>query len=353
MNWEEFSHPFEQRKCFDLRAVLLGLGAVGLSLLTLLERTDSPCVPGLNIDIAGVADSSGYLVGKQVIGVHDLVKAKRESSLSFLPGFIEGGRARELIETAEADVVVDCLPTDYSDCSESRECMFTSLKAGRHYVTASKAVMALHMKEALEKAEGNGVLLKFGATVGGGTPFIDFGSRCICPGTVTSLRGVLNGTSNYILTRMAEGLTMQEALSEARQRGIAEADPSNDLSGRDSAAKIVILANWLCGTSLTLHQVRTRGIETLSSGEISEAGRRGKVIKLIASYRSVATVSPEEIDINDRINVSGSLNALSYFTGSGDSFTLSGEGAGGESTARAVLRDLAAVHLEAGPRRTH
>ena len=324
-----------------MRFILIGLGEVGRSLLSIMEESGfhQSRTTG-DFKLIGVADSTGFASHPDGLKFASVLNSKKEGTISTLPNFCQGGRIRELIKETDADIVVDCLPTDYRECDSSLEIMRSSFRAGMHYVTASKAVMAIRMTEALEAAQENGVMLKFGATVGGGTPFLDFGKECLFPNRIRALRGVLNGTTNFILSRMTEGVSQNIALAEARRLGIAEAESSNDINGTDAAAKIVILANWLCGASLRLGDVTVKGIGEISGNDMLEALRAGNTIRLIAEFDGRASVSPEAIPVSDRLNINGTLNALSYHIDGGDVVTLTGSGAGGRSTARAVFRDM-------------
>jgi homoserine dehydrogenase len=324
-----------------LKFVLIGLGEVGRSLLSIMHEGNYQRPPGADeFRLTGVADSTGYASHPDCLDIASVLHSKKRGTISTLPNFCQNGSITELIGIAGADIVVDCMPTDYSACDSSFGIMLSAFRSGMHYVTAGKAVMATRMREALKAAQDSAVMLKFGATVGGGTPFLDFGRECLFPCRISALRGVLNGTTNFILSRMMEGAEQSIALGEARSLGLAEADASNDINGTDAAAKIVILANWLCGASLRLSDVEVRGIGELTNSDITEAERAGNVIRLIARFDGHASVSPETIPASDRLNVHGTLNALSYIIEGGDVVTLTGSGAGGRSTAYAVLRDM-------------
>lgn len=160
---------------------------------------------------------------------------------------------------------------------------------------------------------------------------------------MTRVDGILNGTSNFILTRMAEeGLGFEPALDEARELGYAEADPSADVDGHDAAAKVVILANHVLGRNLHLGDVATTGIRSVSGAAMRLARERGYAIRLVASVGldGPAEVAPKLVPRSSELNVNGTLNVVRYTTEHAGAFTLVGKGAGGRETATAVLSDV-------------
>ena len=137
-----------------------------------------------------------------------------------------------------------------------------------------------------------------------------------------------------------DGVSVKEALAEAQKLGYAEADPTYDIGGYDTACKLVIISNYVLGTSMSINDVRIRGITEVTNKQVEKAHQKAKVIKLIGRVGSAAQVSPEEIDSTHPLNVSGTFNAISFDTYPAGEITLVGKGAGGKETASAVLRDL-------------
>jgi homoserine dehydrogenase len=205
-------------------------------------------------------------------------------------------------------------------------------------------VLAMHYLTSL--AEEMGVVLKFSGTVGGGTPMLDLARQSLRGDRVAEIAGILNGTTNYILTRMFEGLALEEALKEAQKHGYAEANPAYDVEGTDAAIKLAILANWAAGAKLHVTDVSTQGIQHVTRDDVERAKAQGKVIKLLCRYDgSRASVAPELLPADHVLNVPGPLNALTYRTEQLGQITLIGKGAGGRETAAALLRDLIDIHL--------
>ncbi len=318
-----------------------------MSLLSLLHHQEAAgrLAPGL-LELSGVADSRGYLLTAPTQSIADVIDAKRSGEISSHGNYVREGTAQELVRNCGADLVIDCMPTNYTDGEPTVSCIRAAAGAHMHYVTASKGAMALHMAELLEFSHSRGTHLRFGATVGGGTPFLDFGKEGLYPQRVSALRGVLNGTTNYVLSSMETGISMERSLADATELGYAETDPSNDLKGLDTAAKLVILVNWVIGKRISLDDVDIKGISRVTEADVMAAGKRGRALRLIAAYDGSATVGPVEIERDDVLNVQGALNALTYETELSGPVTLTGAGAGGESTAQAILRDILVILRE-------
>lgn len=325
-----------------MRLVLLGLGQVGLSLLEILQ--EKRFISGnTRFELKAVADTTGVVEVRSGTTMAEVVAAKKSGGIKSLAGWLPGKDVREAVKETDADVLVDCTTTNFRNGQPSIDCFNEAIAKGMDIVTANKGPLAFSMKSIIDGASRKGVTVRYGATVGGGTPFIDFGRICASAYEIVEMRGVLNGTTNYILTRMDEGMSLENALEEARSSGLAETDPSNDLRGLDSAAKIVILANTLCGCSYSVRDAAVKGIDTIEPALLAAAKSQGKSIKLISTYGKAEgrlAVAPEIVSISDHVNVSGAYNALTYRTADGNEYTLIGTGAGATETARAVLRDL-------------
>ena len=251
-------------------------------------------------------------------------------------------RALDVIASVEAEVVVEVTPVNIKNGEPALSHITTAFKTGKHVVTTNKGPLALAMPALTELAEYNNVYLRFSGTVGGGTPMLEFAKRCLAGDRILAIRGILNGTTNYILTEMSQNrITFQEALTNAQKLGYAEREPSMDIDGFDTACKVVILANWIMNKKITLKDVDRTGIRDVSLQALDEASKRGNTIKLIGSIDGdKPSVKPTEIPKNNPLCVSGVLNAITFSTEYAAEQTLIGRGAGGIETASAVLRDL-------------
>ena len=163
---------------------------------------------------------------------------------------------------------------------------------------------------------------------------------------IVSFYGILNGTTNYILTNMANGMSFNDALDDAKQKGYVEADESLDLDGLDAAAKLVILANWIMGMKVVMSDIKRTGIRKIDSADIKRAAEKNSAIKLIALCNKELTVAPKEIPTVDPLCVSGTLNAISFTSEHSGTQTIIGRGAGGIETASSILRDLIDIRNE-------
>ena len=192
-----------------------------------------------------------------------------------------------------------------------------------------------------ELADYNNVFLRFSGTVGAGTPVLEFAKNCLQGDKLLSIKGILNGTTNYILTEMDEKhITFDQALKAAQELGFAEADPTMDVDGYDAAAKLVIMANWIMEKKVTIKDVKIKGIREVSSKTIEAASKNGDTIKLIGTVDETIKVEPTQISKHDPLAVDGALNAVTFVSESAGEQTIVGLGAGGVETASAVLRDL-------------
>lgn len=324
------------------RIVLLGLGRVGLSFLDLLAHREAQI--NRRLSIAAVADSRGVLFSGERLDPAHLAESKRSGRIHSFSGWVQGEDLEYALHHVDADILIDCSTSNFRDAQPSLRTMLLALRLGMDAVTANKGPPALRLRELVAEASSHGARLKYGATVGGGTPFIDYGLLCASRGEIAHLKGVLNGTTNYLLTGMEMGLSQSEALEEAKSLGIAETDPSDDINGMDSAAKIVILANALCGTFFSISDVRREGIGSVTAEMMTNASSGKKHVKLTCSFDAASgtlSVGPEAIELNDPLAVPGVYNAVTYH-GAGE-FSLVGTGAGAAGTARAVFRDLIAL----------
>jgi homoserine dehydrogenase len=333
-----------------VRLLLVGLGALGQGLLAHLDGLGPRLrdAYGLRARIVAALDTSGAVVRPEGVEPAVLLKAKRsrEGLASLQPWYRPGRRALEIIHTVDADAVVEVTPTNILDGEPAMSHIRGALKARRHVVTANKGPIALAMPFLVSLAEEQGVMLRFSGTVGGGTPMLDFARQSLRGDRVVSIAGILNGTTNYILTKMFEGLGFDAALAEAQRLGYAEANPDYDVKGIDAGVKLAILANWAAGATLRVTDVSTRGIEGVSRADVDRARAAGQVIKLVCRYDGgKARVAPEALPLAHPLNVPGPLNAVTYTTEQLGDLTLVGKGAGGRETSAALLRDLIDIHL--------
>lgn len=252
-----------------------------------------------------------------------------------------------LAENADIDVFVELIGGDEGP---ARTSVKAALEAGRHVVTANKALLAKHGVALADIAEKKGVLLNYEAAVAGGIPVIKTMREALAGNTVSRVFGILNGTCNYILTRMeAEGLSFDACLKDAQRLGYAEADPTFDIEGNDTAHKLSILTALAFGTKISADDIYLEGISNISQADIQAAAELGYRIKLLGVAQRTESgieqrVHPTMVPTASVIaQVNGVTNAVAIETDILGELLLSGPGAGGNATASAVVGDIADI----------
>jgi homoserine dehydrogenase len=252
-----------------------------------------------------------------------------------------------MAQTPDIDVFVELIGGDEGP---SRSSVKAALEAGRHVVTANKALLAKHGVALAEIAEKKGVLLNYEAAVAGGIPVIKTMREAMAGNSVTRVFGILNGTCNYILTRMeAEGLSFDACLEDAQRLGYAEADPTFDIEGHDTAHKLSILTSLAFGTRIAANDIYMEGISNISQADIRAAADLGYRIKLLGVAQRTESgieqrVHPTMVPTASVIaQVHGVTNAVAIETDILGELLLSGPGAGGSATASAVVGDIADI----------
>jgi len=330
-----------------LRTILIGLGTIGQSYCQLLENRKEDLLTNYGIDskIVAVADSKGVAIDEKGINISDILSVKKNNkSVSDLSIGDKSKTSIDLIEEIDAELLVDATPTNIQDGEPSASLLESAMKTKKNIITANKGPLALAFSSIIEKADYNNVILKYSATVGGGTPILEFGRKCLEADRILEMHAILNGTTNYILTEMDDrGLSFQDALKEAQELGYAEADPTLDVDGFDAAAKLVIMGNLLLGKELVLNDLKIEGIRDITQKDITKAKDNGNTIKLIASVNNMAKVEPVIISKDDPMSVSGALCSVKFVSEFAGEEIIIGKGAGGMETASAMIRDLVEI----------
>lgn len=332
-----------------MRIILCGFGVVAQSLAKLLEsRSDDLYAKyGLKPRVVGVFDSEGGAHEPSGLDLNRLIDVKKK--FGSVKNFDKAKRTFvgvEMINNIDADVLIETTVSNYKDAEPGMSHIVTAMKRGMHVISVNKGPLALAFPSLMELATYNQVLLRFSGTVGGGTPILNYAKNSLQGEQITSFAGILNGTTNYILTNMAHGMSFAAALKDAKSKGYVEADESLDLDGYDAAAKLVILANWIMGMKVTMPDIKRIGIRDVTTKDIKAAARKKCAVKLIASCNRELIVSPREIPVDDPLCVNGTLNAISFTSEHSGTQTIIGKGAGGTETASAILRDLLDIRKE-------
>ncbi|MDI6892727.1 MAG: homoserine dehydrogenase [Actinomycetota bacterium] len=312
----------------DINIGLLGLGTVGSGVYKILTRhhDDFALKVGANLNIKAILERD--------ITKADAVGADRS---------LITNDASSIIDDPDIDIVVEVL----GGIEPARTFILKAIESGKHIVTANKELLASYGKDIFEAADAKGVDVYFEASVGGGIPIIHPLKECLASNKIIKVMGIVNGTTNYVLTRMAEeGCLFKEALEEAQAKGYAERDPSADIEGRDAAAKIAILASIAFNSRVTSPDVYMEGISRVTPEDIMYAGEMGYVIKLIALAKEEkdgldVRVHPAMIPRDHPLaSVRGVYNAIFVEGDAVGEVMFFGPGAGSMPAASAVVGDI-------------
>lgn len=336
------------------RIIFLGFGTVAQGLAQILVEKAPVLKKLYDFDFITVAVSDkvkGSILNNRGIDLSKLLAlAKQGSSLQDYPGGTKGLSSLDTIREADATMLVETTWTNLQDGEPGLAHIKAALKRGLDVVTSNKGPIALAYPELAALARSTKRILRFEGTVMSGTPAINLATEALAGATVKSIRGILNGTTNYILTEMESGRTYSEALKRAQELGYAEADPTGDVEAWDPTGKIVILANVLMSGNVKVAEVHREGITKLTPADVESAMKEGKRIKLVAkAYKEngqvKAQVQPERLPLSDMLtHVSGVLNALTITTDVQPDVTIIGPGAGGDSAGYALLSDMLAIN---------
>lgn len=322
----------------------MGFGVVGQSFAKLLlsRSADLYSQYGIKPRIVACVDNSGSAIAPGGIDVKKLLEAKKTKGTV---GAYEKASTKfdplQVIENVDAEMMLECTPTNLSEAEPAISHITTAMRSEKNVICVNKGPLALAFPSLIELANYNGVMLRFSGTVGGGTPILEFAKRCLKGDRIISFHGILNGTTNYVLSKMEEGRTYDAAMKDAKEKGYAEANPTLDVDGFDAAAKLVIMANWVMGMKVTMKDVKRTGIMGVRLPDVKKAAERGNAIKLLAvcDHRRLE-VAPTEVAKTDPVCVNGTLNAVTFSSEHSGQQTIIGRGAGGMETASAILRDL-------------
>ena len=334
-----------------MKLILIGFGVVGQGFAEILRDKGSELQRNHNFaaQIIGVVTASkGTLYRSVGLDLASLLQAAESGSFDNYPtqpGLRRGLAAGAMIGAREADALVEASPTNLETAQPALEYCHLALDAGMHLALANKGPVALDHANLQAKARDKGLQLRFEATVMAGTPTMHLAEDALAGCAIHSARGILNGTTNYILTQMESGMSYAQALAQAQELGYAETDPSADVDGWDAAGKLLILGNALFASGLALADLDVSGITAISAEDIADAKAAGQRYKLIASATPAGgSVKATRLPLDDPlVGVGGSTNAITLETDLMGDITLIGAGAGKLETGFAILSDLLAI----------
>jgi homoserine dehydrogenase len=338
-----------------INLALIGFGNVGQGFTHILKDKAKVYETnfGLKICISAVSDMQyGSLYNPDGLDPATLLSAVQEKgTLTEIPGALAyGWDAKTTIAESNSDIVVEISFTDLNTGEPATAHIRQALEARKHVVTTNKGPVALHYAELIQLAQKNRVQIGLEGTVMSGTPAMHLAIDLLSGAGIKKIQGILNGTTNYMLSEMEKGLSYGDALADAQRLGYAEADPTGDVEGFDAAGKVVILSNVLLGKPLSMEQVDRTGISGITQGMIKQAQKDGKRWKLIgmleiAGEEVNASVKPMCLPLEHPLAaVGGATNAITYTTEQLGDVTLVGAGAGRIETGYALICDLLSIY---------
>jgi homoserine dehydrogenase len=333
--------------------MIVGLGNVGQALLQII-RDDADSLEkhyGVRFKVVAVNDMRlGSLYDPHGLQLGALLEGAKAGDLTPVQAAQKGWSVETMLEQANADTLVEASFTNLQTGEPATTYVRKALSLGKHVVTTNKGPIALHFHELQSLAQEHGVRIGFEGTVMSGTPAMALGINLLAAAGIQRIQGILNGTTNFILSQMETGKSYENALVEAQSLGYAEADPTGDVEGFDAAGKVVILSNLVMGAKISMQDVDRKGITQLTAQDIQTAKEQGKRWKLIGAVENFgeqikASVQPTALTVEHPLaNVGGATNAITYTTRLLGEVTLIGAGAGRLETGYALLIDLLTIH---------
>ncbi len=335
------------------KLALIGFGTVGQGLAQILHDKGAALRQNLDFEaqiVAVCTRSRGSLYDPAGLDIGQLLDIMRTTGqladYPDSPGLQRGWDNLQTIRESNADTIVEISYTNLTTGQPAIDHCRAAFESGKNVVTANKGPVALAYQQLSALATAKGVRFGIEGTVMSGTPSLRLALVGLAGNEIIELRGILNGTTNFILTKMEEGLSYEAALQQAQQLGYAEADPTADVEGYDAAGKVAILANVIWHVALKPGDVTCQGITHLTQADIQQAKAEGKRWKLIGragleAGQITGAVQPQALPLTDPLaNVMGATNAIAFECDLMGPVTLVGAGAGSLQTGFALLNDL-------------
>lgn len=345
----------------EFKIGLIGCGTVGQGLMEILDRKRYYLKERMGFEAKVVALSDklkGSLLIPEGIDIKKILQTLGEGKnvdeyLEGEPNPAAGMDPIEMIERCQADIIAELTYTDIQTGEPATSFIKKALETGMHVVTSNKGPAALHYVELKDLARKNAVQFRIEGTVMSGTPVFHLFENGLEGNEIREINGILNGTTNFILTKMEqEDMDYEEALKLAQELGYAEADPTADVEGFDALAKTVILANVFMEANIKPSDAQREGISSISKSMVKEAAASNLRYKLIASVRKEADgvqarVSPQKLPLSDPLSgIMGANNAVTFDLDLMGKVTIQGPGAGKIETGYSILSDMLAIHRQ-------
>lgn len=323
-----------------MKIALIGFGSVGKGVIDVLRRKtgDLKKYYGVDFQLTTVYKSDGGLHNEKGLNLEQVLQTNYKQNPSWKENFTVG----DTLEDLNCQIVIEATPTNIQTGEPGLSHIKKALGSEKDVITSNKGPMAVAFRELIELARRKNRILRYEATVAGAVPVFNLVRESLQGNNIYGVKGILNGTTNYILTRMTyEHIPFKVALREAQDLGIAEANPTYDIEGIDAACKLVILANSIMGINVGFESVDRTGINEITPESIELAKNEDYVIKHIASIENnKLEVAPRLITEGSPLSIGGTLNVVSFKTDLAGEITVVGKGAGGIETASSILNDL-------------
>ncbi|MBQ5448011.1 MAG: homoserine dehydrogenase [Candidatus Methanomethylophilus sp.] len=326
-----------------MRIFLSGFGTVGQGFAEVIKRRRDFFEDkyGEQPVVVGVIDSKTFAVDQKGLDLDRLVARKQEKKGVSDETYSD---ALAVMDSVKYDLLIEVSPTDVETGGTGLKTIRHALECGKDVITVNKGPLALHFHDLIALAKKNGCKFRFEGSVGGAMPIINLCHENLKGEKISSIRGIFNGTCNYILSKMDNGQPFEQALKEAQQLGYAETDPTNDVEGYDAATKVVILANSVFHRDVSFKDVKITGITGITPDAIAQAKSHNMVIRLVGEITETRLeVAPRLIPIGHPLSISGTLNIAQIDADLAGPITITGRGAGKIETASAILSDLIAI----------
>ncbi|MDD8019678.1 MAG: homoserine dehydrogenase [Acidobacteriota bacterium] len=336
-----------------INIILVGFGHVGRAFFELLKTTYDACQfrYGLQLELRGIARQKGIMLLSSTQKVLS-PSYFSEGELDNLDDWIKEITISDLLNEFNQGVLVDCTPSNLTSGEPGLSLIRLALEKGWHVATASKGALVLKPDELKDLAKEKGLVIKASAAAAAALPTIDVGQRALAGTEIMTMEGILNGTTNYILTRMAGGLDFNQALKEAQEKGIAEPDPSIDIDGWDTAAKMIIIANEVLDSRIKLSDVQVRGIRGINRDIMEKANSLNKILKLFGKCYQEKAGSPWKIEVGLALlerhhplaMINGTSKGIVFYTDTMGWIAVSGGQSNPKGAAAALLKDIISIY---------
>ncbi len=337
----------------QLKLALSGFGNVGRNFIKLVEEKQAEIARRYNLElrVVTVAGRQGSVHNAQGLDLQSLVALSCGRELEKLPGFIKGSTGPEAVAASNASVWVEATPSHARDPEPALSNFKGAFAAGMHVVSLSKGPLVCAFSEVASLAAKAGVKIKYSGATAAALPTIDVALTSLAGSRITSVEGILNGTSNFVLALMEkDGISFAEALQEARRRGIAEPDPALDVGGWDTACKLLIIANTLFGQVFQMADITVEGITGVTAADLKEARFSGGTIKLIGSAKSreggyVLHTGPQYLPWEHPLaGVQGTTKGIYFCTDTMGPLAVIGGFSSPRGAAAAALKDIISIY---------